>query len=287
LGDNSTPFNQNDSRYTLNGYAPLDPRDGRKQWDARRSSGNANDLRGKILRIKVAEDGSYTIPEGNLYAPGTEGTRPEIYVQGNRNPYRISVDQKNGFLYWGEVGPDARADSMGIKGPKGYDEVNQARKAGNFGWPYFVGNNYAYTEFNYESGQSGPAFDPAKPVNNSPHNTGITELPAAQPAFIWYPYDKSPDFPQVGTGGRNAMAGPVYYSDMYPADTRFPDYFDGKLFIYDWIRGWVKVVTMEENGDFSKMEPFMAGTKFNSLIDMGMGPDGKMYILEYGTGLVQ
>ncbi|MCR9084541.1 MAG: ThuA domain-containing protein, partial [Cyclobacteriaceae bacterium] len=49
LGDNSTPFNQNDSRYTLNGYAPLDPRDGRKQWDARRSSGNANDLRGKIL----------------------------------------------------------------------------------------------------------------------------------------------------------------------------------------------------------------------------------------------
>lgn len=284
LGDNSTPFNQNDSRYTLNGYAPLDARDGRKQWDARRSSGNANDLRGKILRIKVAEDGSYTIPEGNLYAPGTEGTRPEIYVQGNRNPYRISVDQKTGFLYWGEVGPDARADSMDVKGPKGYDEVNQARQAGNFGWPYFVGNNYAYREFNYETGQTGPAFDPAGPVNNSPNNTGIKTLPPAQPAFIWYPYDKSPDFPQVGTGGRNAMAGPVYYSDLYPADTRFPDYFDGKLFIYDWIRGWIKVVTMEENGDFSKMEPFMAGTKFNSLIDMEMGPDGKMYILEYGTG---
>lgn len=284
LGDNSTPFNQNNSQYTLNGYAPLDPRTGRKQWDARRSSGNANDLRGKILRIKVAEDGSYTIPEGNLYAPGTEGTRPEIYVQGNRNPYRISVDQKTGFLYWGEVGPDARADSLEIKGPKGYDEVNQAKKAGNFGWPYFVGNNYPYREFNYETGQTGTAFDPTKPVNNSPHNTGINELPPAQPAFIWYPYDTSPDFPQVGTGGRNAMAGPVYYSDMYPSATRFPDYFDGKLFIYDWIRGWVKVVTMDENGDFSKMEPFMGDTKFNSLIDMEMGPDGKIYILEYGTG---
>ncbi|MFC3417238.1 ThuA domain-containing protein [Algoriphagus hitonicola] len=284
LGDNSTPFNQNESRYTLNGYAPLDARDGRNQWDARRSSGNSNDLRGKILRIKVADDGSYTIPEGNLYPEGTEGTKPEIYVQGNRNPYRISVDQKTGFLYWGEVGPDARADSIDWKGPKGYDEVNQARKAGNFGWPYQIGDNYAYREFNYETGKTGPAFDPAKPVNNSPHNTGLKELPPAQPAFIWYPYDNSPDFPQVGTGGRNAMAGPVYYSDMYPEDTRFPDYFDGKLFIYDWIRGWIKVVTMEENGDFSKMEPFMAGTKFNSLIDMEMGPDGKMYILEYGTG---
>ncbi|HCX76355.1 MAG TPA: Crp/Fnr family transcriptional regulator, partial [Algoriphagus sp.] len=99
-----------------------------------------------------------------------------------------------------------------------------------------------------------------------------------------YPYAASPDFPQVGTGGRNAMAGPVYYSDLYQSEGKMPDYFDGKLFIYDWIRGWVKVVTMEENGDFSKMEPFMPNTKFNSLIDMEMGPDGKIYILEYGNG---
>lgn len=284
LGDNSTPFNQNDANYVLNGYAPLDGTEGRKQWDARRSSGNANDLRGKILRIKVQEDGSYTIPAGNLYPEGTEGTRPEIYVQGNRNPYRISVDQKTGFLYWGEVGPDANNDSLDIKGPRGYDEVNQARKAGNFGWPYAIGNNYTYHEFDYATGNPGSRFDASGPVNNSPHNTGIKQLPATQPAFIWYPYAASPDFPQVGTGGRNAMAGPVYYSDMFTADTKFPDYFDGKLIIYDWIRGWIKVVTMEENGDFSKMEPFMPNTKFNSLIDMELGPDGRIYTLEYGNG---
>lgn len=283
-GDNSTPFNQNESKYTLNGYAPLDQRPGREQWDARRSSGNSNDLRGKIIRIKVNEDGSYDIPEGNLYPVGMEGTRPEIFVQGNRNPYRISVDQKKGWLYWGEVGPDARLDSMDSRGPRGYDEVNQAREAGNFGWPYFVGNNYPYHEFQFASGTPGEAFDPAKPINNSPNNTGIKELPPAQPAFIWYPYADSPDFPAVGTGGRNAMAGPVYYSDLYTADTKFPDYYDGKLFIYDWIRGWVKAVTMTEDGDFDKMEPFMADTEFNSLIDMEMGPDGRMYILEYGNG---
>ncbi len=283
-GDNSTPFNQNDSKYMLAGFAPVDGREGRKQWDARRSSGNSNDLRGKILRIKVAEDGSYTIPSGNLYPEGTEGTRPEIFVQGNRNPYRISVDQKTGFLYWGEVGPDAANDSLDLKGPRGYDEVNQARKAGNFGWPYSIGNNYMYREFNYETGDTGFAFDPAKPVNNSPNNTGLKELPAVQPAFIWYPYAASPEFPQLGTGGRNAMAGPVFYSDLFPADTRFPDYYDGKLFIYDWIRGWIKAVTMNENGDFEKMEAFMPSTKFNAMIDMEMGPDGKIYILEYGNG---
>ncbi len=85
-GDNSTPFNQPEGEFKLNGYAPLDARPGFEQYDARRSSGNANDLRGKILRIRVHADGSYTIPEGNLYPEGMEGTRSEIYVQGTRKP---------------------------------------------------------------------------------------------------------------------------------------------------------------------------------------------------------
>lgn len=283
-GDNSTPFDQPDQPYVLDGYAPLDEREGFEQYDARRTSGNANDLRGKILRIRVNEDGSYEIPEGNLYPEGKEGTRPEIYVQGNRNPYRISVDQKNGYLYWGEVGPDARDDSLDTRGPKGYDEVNQAREPGFFGWPMFVGDNYAYHRYDYSTGESGEPFDPEQPVNRSPNNTGIEELPPARPAFIWYPYDASEEFPEVGSGGRNAMAGPVYYTDRYPGESRLPEYYDGKLFIYDWIRGWIKVVTMQPNGDFDKMESFMPETELNAPIDMEVGPDGRIYILEYGSG---
>ena len=112
----------------------------------------------------------------------------------------------------------------------------------------------------------------------------MRELPPAQPAFIWYPYSASPDFPQVGTGGRNAMTGPVYYTDMFPKETRLPDYYNGKLIIYDWIRGWIKAVTLQPNGDFDKMEPFFPSIKVNSLIDMEVGPDGKLYLLEYGNG---
>ena len=283
-GDNSTPFDEPKQPFVNHGYAPLDDRPSHEQYDARRSSGNANDLRGKILRIRVKADGSYEIPEGNLYPKGTAGTRPEIYVQGNRNPFRISIDQKNNFLYWGEVGPDAGNDSFDLRGPRGYDEVNQARKAGFFGWPLFVGNNYPYHLYNYSNGKSGELFDPAKPVNTSLNNTGIKLLPPAQPAFIWYPYANSKDFPQAGTGGRNAMAGPVYYTDMFPEETRLPDYYNKKLFMYDWIRGWIKVVTMQPNGDFDKMEPFMENSKFKSVIDMEVGPDGKLYLLEYGEG---
>src|SRR5690606_38883639 len=61
-------------------------------------------------------------------------------------------------------------------------------------------------------------------------------------------------------------------------------YYDVKFFMYDWIRGWVKVVTMLPTGDFDKMEPFMPHTKLASPIDIELGPDGKIYILEYGHG---
>jgi cytochrome c len=286
-GDNSTPFDEPGQKYVSHSFAPLNSAPGHLQYDAERSAGNSNDLRGKIMRIRVRADGSYEIPAGNLFPPGTPKTRPEIYVMGNRNPYRISVDQKNSYLYWGEVGPDAANDSFATRGPRGYDEVNQARKAGYFGWPFFVGNNYAYRQYNYLTGVSGDAFNPAKPENHSPNNTGITELPPAQPAFIWYPYAVSPEFPELGTGGRNAMAGPVYYTDMYPAATRYPDYYNGKLFIYDWIRGWIKVVTLQPNGDFEQMEPFMPHTVLHNCIDMESGPDGKIYLLEYGTAWFQ
>jgi cytochrome c len=284
-GDNTTPFDEGKKQpHDTHAFAPLDDRPEYLNHDSRRSAGNTNDLRGKILRIKIKDDGTYTIPEGNLFKPGTAGTRPEIYVMGDRNPYRIAVDKKNGYLYWGEVGPDANNDSLATRGPRGYDEFNQAKAAGFFGWPLFIGPNIPYHAYNYATGESGPNFDPLHPINDSKNNTGLRELPPAQPAFIWYPYGESKEFPQVGSGGRTAMAGPIYYTDLYPKATRLPDYYNKKVFFYDWIRGWIKALTLQPNGDLDKMEPFMATSKFNAPIDMETGPDGRIYVLEYGSG---
>jgi cytochrome c len=275
-GDNTSP------RSTR--YAPMDNRPGRSPWDAQKSSANTNDLRGKILRIHPEPDGTYTIPEGNLFRKGTAKTRPEIYIMGGRNPYRISVDKKTGYLYWGDVGPDASSDSVN-RGPRAFDEVNQARKAGNFGWPHFVGDNKAYHQRNFATGEAGPAFDPSKPLNNSPNNTGLIELPPAQKAFIWYPYDLSPEFPLLGTGGRTAMAGQVYHTSEFKNAARaFPDYYDGKLFIYEWMRGWIMAVTMDEDGNYVSMERFMPSHKFSNPMDMEFANDGDLYMLEYGSG---
>lgn len=275
-GDDTNPF-------ASQGFAPIDDRPGRGGWDARLTSSNTNDLRGKILRITPQPDGTITIPDGNLFPKGTTGARAEIYVMGNRNPYRISVDQRTGFLYWGEVGPDAGENSEKF-GPRGHDEVNQARQAGYFGWPLFVADNRPYNTRTFADSATGPLFDPARPINDSPHNTGLRELPPAQKAYIYYPYAESPEFGDiVGKGGRNAMGGPVYYYDDYAESAvKFPRYYDGKFFAYDWMRDWINPVTMTPTGDFVKMERFLPTTKFSHTIDMQFANDGSLYTLEYG-----
>jgi cytochrome c len=275
-GDNTVPFESD-------GHAPIDEREGRLTFDAQRSAGNPNDLRGKILRIHPEADGSYTVPEGNLFPKGTPGTRPEIYVMGCRNPYRISVDQATSILYWGEIGPDAGTD--GKQGPRGYDEFNQARKAGNFGWPYFVGDNKAYLDYDFSTKAVGAPFNVDAPTNNSPFNTGAKTLPPAQKAMIWYPYNQSTEFPELGSSGRCAIGGPVYHFDAnLRSDVKLPKYYDKALFIADWMRNWVFAVRLDENQNYQRMEPFMPlRGDFKRPVDLEIGPEGAMYMLEYGS----
>jgi glucose/arabinose dehydrogenase len=117
-GDDSNPF---DSA----GFSPLDERTNRNPaYDAQRTSANTNDLRGKVLRIKVNANGSYTVPSGNLFPAGTANTRPEIYAMGFRNPFRMSVDKASGVTTGPTrvpptrtAGPAARSSSTGSPAP--------------------------------------------------------------------------------------------------------------------------------------------------------------------------
>ncbi|WP_245803568.1 PQQ-dependent sugar dehydrogenase [Algoriphagus marinus] len=266
------------------GSSNLDERPGFENSDDQRAPGNTNDLRGKILRIHPEDDGTYTIPAGNLFPVGTEKTKPEIYTMGHRNPWRPTLDSETGYLYWGEVGPDASVDS--IWGPKGYDEFNQAKGPGFFGWPYFIGDNQPYTRHDLATDTYGAPFDVNKPVNESVNNTGLRELPTpVVPAFIWYPYGVSEEFPMLGSSGRSATGGPVFRKKDFKKDAPyvFPAYYEGKWLIVDFMRGWIMAVSMDENGEYKSMERFLPEETFSSAIDMDFGPDGALYVLEYGS----
>ncbi len=271
-GDDSNPF-------ASDGYTPIDDRPGRNPaYDARRTSGNTNDLRGKILRIKVNDDASYSVPDGNLFAPGTEKTRPEIYAMGFRNPFRFSVDKKTGIVYVGDYGPDAGAADP-KRGPAGQVEFARVTKPGNFGWPFCTGDNDPYVDYDFATKESGATFDCAAPKNQSPHNTGLVELPPAQPA--WIPYDGA-SLPEFGTGSESPMGGPVYHYDAASTSpVKFPEAYDGDFFAGEFGRRWIKRIEQGEDGTVQSINPVpWTGTQ---IMDMAFGPDGALYVLDYGT----
>ncbi|MFD7663944.1 PQQ-dependent sugar dehydrogenase [Streptomyces sp. NPDC059788] len=272
-GDDSNPF-------ASDGFTPLDEREIRNPaYDAQRSAGNTDDLRGKILRIKVGADGTYTVPDGNLFPPGTVRTRPEIYAMGFRNPFRMSVDKPTGTVYVGDYGPDAGAADP-QRGPAGQVEFARVTGPGNYGWPYCTGNNDAYADYDFATETPGAAFDCAAPKNTSPRNTGLTALPAARPA--WIPYDGG-SVPEFGTGSESPMAGPVYRYDAASASqVKFPQAYEGNFFAGEFGRRWIKRIEQAGDGTVRSINAFP--WKGTQVMDMAFGPDGALYVLDYGTG---
>ncbi|WP_079023684.1 carbohydrate-binding protein [Streptomyces odonnellii] len=279
-GDDTNPFESA-------GYAPIDERTDRNpQFDAQRSSGNTNDLRGKVLRIKPTAAGGYTVPAGNLFAPGTANTRPEIYAMGFRNPFRMSVDKATGIVYLGDYGPDAGGTDGGGRGPSGQVEFNRITAPGNYGWPYCTGTNTAaetYGEYTFPSGPSAGKYNCAGgPANNSFRNTGQATLPAAKPAWIKYGGDAGSP-PEFGGGSESPMGGPVYrYDPNLNSAVKFPQSLNGYFFAAEYGRKWIKPIEVKADGTPGVIESFpWTGTQ---VMDQAFGPDGALYVLDYGTG---
>lgn len=269
--------------------------------DAQKSAANTNDLRGKVLRIhpvETAVDGKYyTIPAGNLkevYASlwpnqaDKDKVRPEILAMGARNPFRVSAHPTKGWVFFGDVGPDAGGNSA-TRGRAGHDELNFVTEAGNYGWPYCNGNNFAYNNVDYSgaTGVPGAAFDCANLTNSSPNNTGVAKLPPARPATIWYAASNTADWKEVGTGSETAMAGPVYQFDASnPSTTKFPPQFHGRLLFYDWSRQVFRLITLDDQGKYKSIVNFPLnnpGSSLGSVTGMEYGPDGSLYVLRYSN----
>jgi len=278
-GDDSNPFQSA-------GYSPIDERTERNPaFDAQRSSANTNDLRGKVLRIRVAADGTYTVPAGNLFAPGTAGTRPEIYAMGFRNPYRMTVDKPTGVVYLGDYGPDA-GSSQADRGPAGQVEFTRITGPGNYGWPYCTGTNTTaetYNEWNFATNTTGPKFNCAGgATNNSFRNTGRSTLPPARPSWIRYGGDAGSP-PEFGGGSESPMGGAVYrYDAASTSVTKFPQTYDGHFLAAEFGRRWIKDIAVNADGSPGTIQAFpWSGTQ---IIDTAFGRNGSLYVLDYGTG---
>ncbi len=238
-GDDSNPFESD-------GYSPLDDRPNRNPaFDARRTAGNTNDLRGKLLRIRPKAGGGYDIPPGNLFDLGTPRTKPEIYLMGLRNPFRFEVNDTNGDVYMADYSPDAN-EADPARGPAGHGRWMLVRKPANFGWPFCVTPDIPYVDYDFATETSGEAFNCDRPVNDSRLNTGQRVLPPVAQPDVWYSYNPEDTlFPELWENadgnGISPMAGPAYVFDKgNPSLFKWPKYYDGQPLFYEWSRDYVK-----------------------------------------------
>lgn len=292
--------------------------------DARRTSGNTNDLNGKILRIHPEPDGTYTVPDGNLFpeaADPADKTLPEIYVMGVRNISRLAIDPVTNWLTAGWVGPDASSPSPEL-GPAKYDTATIITEAGNQGWPYCMGNRQPYRDrSNTDAEVLTGWYDCDRPQNTSPRNTGLVDLPPVRDNMIWYaPDGGGPVFPDRldGTGvptydaedatytqpylrggGQAIMSGPTYHPELVNPNSRvaWPEYWDNKWFIGDQSNPENRVaVTVDPSGVQRGAPPAFGETlrqivptgsgpeQLQSWMDAEFGPDGALYLLDYAGG---
>ena len=290
-GDDTNPFESS-------GYSPIDERDTRNPaFDAQRTSANTNDLRGKILRIRVTSDGDYSVPAGNLFRPGTARTKPEIYAMGFRNPFRMAVDKQSNNVYVGDYSPDANEVDP-LRGPAGYGRWMLVDRPGNYGWPYCVTRNLGYVDYDFETEESGDEFNCFTPRNESPNNTGRRNLPDVVNPDVWYSYpDSDPGlFPELFEDmlegdGIGPMGGPAYdFRAGNRSETKWPPAFDGHPLFYEWTRDYVKVFELNRPHG-NRLEQIhnlfpggASGIIQDNPMDMEFGPDGALYTLEYGDG---
>ena len=289
-GDDTNPFESD-------GYAPIDERSNRNPaFDAQRTSSNTNDLRGKILRIRVKAGGGYSIPSGNLFRPGTARTKPEIFAMGFRNPFRMSVDKKSNNVYVGDYSPDAQAPSD-ERGAQGIGRWMLVDRPGNYGWPYCMTRTIGYVDYDFATGESGEEFPCPNPVNESPNNTGRRVLPEIVQPDVYYSYPANDFglFPELfedrGGDGIGPMGGPAYdFNAGSRSETKWPKVFEGHPLFYEWTRDYVKVFELNRpNGnrlnDIHRLFPGGPnGIIQDNPMDMEFGPDGALYSLEYGDG---
>jgi cytochrome c len=244
-----------------------------EEWGAASTKG----FRGGFMRIHptatAGADGKYyTIPKDNFgeymartlnkpeYAD-TSKVLPEIYIKGTRNNYSMALDPVRRYVFWGDVGPDQMTAAQ-------REEYNFRKTPGFEGWPYFTGANLKY---------SGD-HDPAAPANNSVWNKGLKTLPPARPTTV------IPDAFRNSKLRTAPITGPYYlYDGDLNSSVKLPPHFNRKWFVTDYTAGNMYVFDVDDAGEkVTGYQPFLNGRIFNGPVDFRQGPDGALYVVNYG-----
>lgn len=187
---------------------------------------NRDSLAGKILRVRR----SGAVPAGNPWASATTPRR-FVWNYGHRNVQGLALRPGTTQIFNAEHGPDWD------------DEVNQVKKAANYGW-------------NPVDPSGAPGYYQQVPM------TDLVKFPKAI-AAVW-----SSGVPTLATSGMSFVNGAAWGA------------YDGQAFVAQLKGSAVLTLTMDAAGAVTAVGsvPELAGT-YGRLRTIRQAPDGALYIL--------
>jgi glucose/arabinose dehydrogenase len=142
------------------GYLYISLGDGGSGNDPQKNGQNKNTLMGKMLRIDVTNQATYSVPASNPFV-GQANVKEEIWAYGLRNAWRCSFDRITGDMWLADVGQDA------------FEEINfqPASSTGgeNYGWLCREGNAPTPSPANLSGCGSTGFVDPIYPIAHNPN----------------------------------------------------------------------------------------------------------------------
>ena len=208
---------------------------------------------------------------------------------GFRNPFRIHVDQKTGWVLMGDYGPDAGSTNPN-RGPQGSVEYNVVKQPGFYGWPYCIRENVPYHDITYTAndgaGTDNGLYNCNAPVNDSPNNTGLTNLPPAIPATMWMGYSRD-STPASRTSAAAAPRWAARATTSTRTTTPRPSSRSSTTGSGSSASGTTtgsRPPTLNNQGLATGVACFAICTGYISPMDMEFGPDGSLYVVEWGQG---
>ena len=278
-GDNTNPFESD-------GFTPIDERAGRQDYDAQRTSGNTNDLRGKIVRIKPQADGTYTVPAGNLFAAGHGQHQARDLRDGLPQP----VPDRRGPADQHAATSPTTAPTRGATNPNRGPE-------GTVEWNIVTTGQLRLAVLHRRELRLQRLDLPVRPVRREVQLRGAGQQLAQQhrpaepagrrsAATVDYDYGGNPLFPEIGGGGA-PMGGPVY---RYNAALGLRPQVAGLLRRQGASSASGTRTSSTRSRSARTASRWWTSTScspsmtFKRPMDMEFGPDGALYLIEWGTG---
>jgi glucose/arabinose dehydrogenase len=223
-----------------------------------RTSGDPVTLDGAVIRVDPSTGAA--MPDNPLSGNSDPNAR-RIIAYGFRNPFRFALRPGTRQLWLGDVGGGT------------YEELNRLADTAdsvveNFGWPCYEGT--------------------PRQVGFNAAGLNICTNLYGQAGAVTSPYFAYNHAQQVVPGeacgtGSSAVSGVAF---ARTSGSPYPAAYDGALFFADYARQciWVMFEGVGGDPDPANIATFVSGGGFP--VDLQIGPDGKLYWVDIGTGTV-